>query len=136
MRLSIADYMRRMAYSIREGQYGNSPYLNIPYHLPRLYPSDPAQVVQDGPPSMYNEPGLSERTKNKKDIRRQGPRPTPVDWNEKYVLPVTVTNIGNPKEDVQGEPRNNTTPEGRNEDRDTIGFNPGELDHNPYKDLL
>lgn len=108
--------------------YQNSPYLNIPYYQQRTDPSDSSQMVMDGPPAMTNEPGRSQRGDPKNLIRfQQGIRPLVDSLVNKSTVPVTVTVMNEEKTDEQGEPRNDsTTPKGRNQNRDTIGFNPGE----------
>lgn len=134
MRLNIADYVRKLASDIEALQEGDSPYINIPYYQQRVDPSDPSWMIEMGPPSLYNDYDRKDRLKNKEDIRRQGPYPPLPDRLHKKVMPVTVTNIGDPKEDAHGEVRDNTLPGARNENRDTIGFNPGELNVNPFRD--
>jgi hypothetical protein len=104
-----------------------SPYQNIPFFQTKFDPSETSQELQLGPPSEYNDPDRKDRLKNVEDIRQnQGIRPEKDVWYNP-MLPVTVTNIGEPWTDAQGEPTNNTTrPGGRNENRDTIGWNEGQ----------
>jgi hypothetical protein len=131
MFLSIHQLLRKVAddISIRYG-YGEtseSPYINIPIFQTRLDPSDTKQVIQDGPPSMTNEPGRSQRGNPKNLMQFQGERPEVDSLINKSTVPVTNTVINEEKTNVQGEPVNDSvTPGGHNEDRDTIGFNPGE----------
>lgn len=127
----LHDYLRRVSASISErysnGQYGESPYLNIPIYQTRTDPSDTKQVIQNGPPAMTNEPGRSQRGDPNNLMQFQGERPLVDSLVNKSTVPVTTTVINEEKTDAQGEPANNsTTPEGRNQNRDTIGFNPGE----------
>jgi len=127
----VSQQIRKIAFLVSDdfGYPSESPYRNIPFYQTRMDPSDTEQIVQMGPPSMYDEPDPSGRIKNKKDIRRQGPYPGPIDPLRPLIEPVTLNKtVGDPKEDEQGEVSDNTTPEGRNEDRDTIGFNPGQWD--------
>jgi len=127
MRYCLSDVLRGYAHFVRTGQYSESPYINIPFFQTRMDPSDIKQDIQDGPPSLYNDPDKKDRLKNKEDLRRQGPRPGPTDPLIR-VQPVLVTEVGDPKTDEQGEPHDNTTPGANPEDlnRETIGFNPGE----------
>ncbi len=128
MLICVSEHLRRCARGIKEGQQGESPYINIPYYQTRMDPSDTQQTVQMGPPSMYNDTDKKDKLKNVEDMRRQGPRPGPIEPLTRIVLPVTVTVLDDPKTDEQGERSNNTKPRGDTEDlnRDTIGFNPGE----------
>jgi len=133
----ISRHLRDKAHELFQYiEASESPYLNIPIYQNRIDPADPSWMINQGPPSMYNGLGEDAEIKNKKDMHRQGPRPTPVDPLHREVeFPVTETIIGEPREDLQGGPWNDTTtPNGRNEDRDTIGFNPGELDGDPLVD--
>jgi len=127
MKISISDHIRSAAYLCVFREASESPYLNIPYFQTRFDPSETSQELQLGPPSEYNDTDKEDRLKNKEDIRQQqGDRPEKDVWDNP-MLPVTVTNFGNPKENEQGESNNTTTlPGGRNEDRDTIGWNQGE----------
>lgn len=126
---NVSGHIRRIANQLVADQKGNSPYLNIPIYQKKIDPSDPSWMIDQGPPSMYNEPDPERRIKKKlkKDIRYQGPRPTPVDplYSGR---PVTVTVHEEAKTDEQGKPRDNVPARGTSEDlnRDTIGFNPGE----------
>jgi len=105
----------------------NSPYLNIPIYQTRISPSSPGSDIQSGPPSLYNEPGRSQRGNPKHMIQFQGERPLVDSLVNHSTVPVTTTVINEEKTNAQGEPVNDsTTPDGRNEDRDTIGFNSGE----------
>lgn len=124
----ISYHIRAWAKKLAAEEYGESPYLNIPYYQQQTDPSDPEEWIQSGPPSLYNDSDRSDRLKNKEDIRRQGPRPGPVDPLYLHTHPVRVTVIGDPKTDAQGEPTDNVPGRGTHEDlnRDTIGFNPGE----------
>lgn len=137
---SISDCLRTVA-GLIASDYGNSDYLNLDvYTYPRIDNTVPSQEVQNGPPSMYDEPDSETRLKRqrKRDIRYQGPRPDPVDSLTNHILPVTTTNIGGAKENEQGEDRNDATaPRGSDKedlDRDTIGFDPGTLTFNPFGD--
>lgn len=127
MRCCISSQIRNLAICMAADEYGNSGYLNVPYYQPYTYPSDQADWVQSGPPSLYNDLDKEDRLQEKNDMRRQGPNPGPVD-----ILmsgrPVTDTIIEGPKTDAQGEPTDNVPGRGTSEDlnRDTIGFNPGE----------
>jgi len=131
MRVCMSDYIRKLANRLAADEYGESVYLNIPYYQQQTDPSDPSEWIQSGPPSMYNDTDKSDRLKNKEDIRRQGPRPGPIDplYSGR---PVTVTVFEEAKTDEQGEPRDNVPARGTHEDlnRDTIGFNPGQWDRN------
>lgn len=114
---------------------GDSPYVNIPFYQQRIEPEEDSKEIQDGPPSMYDDPDQTDRLKNKEDIRRQGERPDPIDWNDKFIKPVVETQFGSPFEDNQGKPVNDsTTPDGLNEDKDTIGFDPGETTVSPFRE--
>lgn len=125
----IASFLRKLA----EGNYsGDSPYLNIPIYQNQTDPSDSSQDIGMGPPSMYDEPDKSTRTKNKEDIRRQGERPLPTDsLNRDFDRPVTITTgIGLPRENLQGDRWNDTTDPGaqtEDENRDTINFDEGDM---------
>jgi len=132
MLIGFHDFLRKVATSIpklyRLGQDGESPYLNIPYYQTQMDPSDTKDVIQNGPPSMTNEPGKSQRGDPQTLIRfQQGERPLVDSLLNESIMPATQTVINEEKTDAQGEPVNDsTTPGGRNENRDTIGFNPGE----------
>lgn len=111
----------------------NSPYTNIPYYMTRIDPSDHKERVMPGPPSMYNDYDPEDRLKNKEDMRRQGPHPGPVDiFTKDYPVTDTVFPNDEVKTDAQGEPHDTTTPGGRNENRETIPFDPGALDIENY----
>lgn len=134
----IAGEIRKIAFMMGDEYSGDAPYLNIPFYRQRTDPADPSEMIDQGPPSMYDEPDpKQDRLKNKEDIRRQGERPMPRDPFEKHILPVRSTVIGQPRENLQGGEWNDTTePRGRGdfeEDRDTIGFNPGETNVNIYR---
>lgn len=100
----------------------------------------PTDDVGLGPPAMNNEPMNDDedgRLKRKQDIRRQGERPDPKDPLTRVVVPVTTTVFPeNIREDAQGHPNDTTLPGGRNENRDTIGFDPDELIGNPFEGEL
>ena len=132
MFVCIADRIRKVVRDV-VAQSSESPYVNIPFYQTRMDPSDTKQTVMPGPLSEYNDTDKSDRIKNVEDMRRQGPRPDPTDSLTRVVLPVTVTNIESPRTDEQGEEPNNTTPDGRNENRDTINFDPGTLNVNPFR---
>lgn len=122
----ISAKIRKMAAQVGGDGYGESVYLNIPTYQQQTEPEEDSREIGNGPPSMYDEPDKSTRDKNKEDIRRQGPRPGPIDSLIKDFA-VTETVVGEPRESLQGGPWNDTTtPDGRNEDRDTIGFDPDE----------
>lgn len=112
---------------------GDSPYMNILEYQNQIEPEPDSKEIQNGPPSMYNDLDKKDRCKNEEDIRRQGERPTPVDWMDYDSRPITDTTPTGYFEDAQGEPINDsTTPDGRNENKDTTGFDPGELEGNPF----
>jgi hypothetical protein len=131
--LGIFQYIRKAATSLTadDGYSGDAPYLNIPFYQERTEPEEDSREVGMGPPSMYNEPDDSGHLKNKEDIRRQGERPEPSDRMEKeYERPVTQTcPIGEPRENLQGGPWNDTTkPRGSDDnDRDTYAPDEGDL---------
>ena len=127
MRYCVSEILRGMASYLKTGQ-SESPYINIPFYQTRMDPSDIKQDVQDGPPSLYNDTDKKDRIKNVEDMRRQGPRPGPIDPLTRLIAPIYLDNVGEPKTDAQGESPDNTTPDANPEDlnRDTIGFNPGE----------
>ena len=130
---SIADVLRQAASKVSD-EYGNSGYPNLPtYHYPATTQNEPGTV----PESTKEGPDTSEdkqKKKRKDEMMMPGERPL-VDSLTIHVLPVTTTNIGEAKENEQGEAVNDTTtPEGRNENRDTIGFDPGTLTTNPFGD--
>jgi hypothetical protein len=112
---------------------GDAPYLNIPFYQTKMEPEEDSREVGMGPPSMYEDPDRSDRLKNREDIRRQGPRPQPSDRMEKeYERPVTDTSpLGEPRENLQGGPWNDTTtPKGRRDDegdRETWAPDEGDL---------
>jgi len=123
-------------------QQGDSAYLNIPFYQQRIDPSDPSWMIDQGPPSMYNDVQKSDRIKNKEDMRRQGPHPGPVDSLINHsTVPVTNTNYGNPKEDAQGEVPDNVKvrsrpgdeDSGEDNNRETIHFDPGTINVDPFK---
>ena len=135
MYVSVADQIRKVAFMV-DDNYSNSPYVNIPIYMNQTEITPPSIDTMNGPPSMYNDLDKSDRLKNVEDIRRQGERPDPVDWSTKDTKPVTETVLpgdGEGFQDVQGEPWNvTTTPDGRDENRDTIGFDPGTLNGSPF----
>lgn len=134
MFISIASRIRKIAFMVSDDYSGDSPYLNIPIYQQRIEPEPDSKEIGDGPPSMYNDPDEKDELKKDEDIRRQGERPTPVDWMDNGSRPMTDTLIEGPFEDTQGEPMNDTTtPDGRNENNDTIGFDPGTLNGNPFQ---
>jgi len=134
MLVSLSDRIKKLAMMVDENYSGDSPYMNIPYYQQQTEPEEDSSEIGDGTPSLYNDLDKKDRCKNEEDIRRQGERPDPVDWNDKDTKPVTETNFGSPFENVQGEPMNDsTTPDGLNENRDTIGFDPDELNVNPFR---
>lgn len=131
MRLCLSDRIKWVARSLVADQGGNSPYWNLPiYEMARLDQSQTHDEVQNGPPSMYDDTDPEDRIKNKTDIRRQGPRPEPHDPLTRVVLPVqdTVSLTDHYREDVQGKSNDSTLPGARNENRDTIGFDPDVVD--------
>lgn len=128
---SLSDRIRKLAFMVDDNYSGDSPYLNIPIYQQRTDPSVSKDVIQNGPPSMYNDTDEKDELKRVEDIRRQGERPDPVDWVDYNSRPVMDTTPTGHFENTQGDPMNDsTTPDGRNENRDTIGFNPGQLDVN------
>ena len=134
MLISLSDRIRKLAFMVDDSYSGDSPYMNIPIYQNQIEPEEDTREIGDGPPSMYEDPDQKDRCKNEEDIRRQGERPGPVDWNDKHTKPVIETNFGGLFEDTQGQPINDsTTPEGLNEDKDTIGFDPDELNVNPFR---
>ena len=106
--------------------YMNSDKVNSPIFEIRVEPEEDSKEIGNGPPSFYDDPPEDRKERSKKDMMRQGPNPE-VDIYEKDYLPVTNTLIEPPKQNAQGELSDNTTPDGRNEDFDTIGFDPGTL---------
>ena len=131
---SISEKIRKLAFLVDDSYSGDAPYLNIPIYQQRIEPEEDSSFIMNGTPSMYNDLDKKDKLKNEEDIRRQGERPGPIDWLDRHTKPVTETVIGTPFEDVQGKPWNDsTTPEGLNEDRDTIGFDPDELTVNPFR---
>jgi hypothetical protein len=89
-------------------------------------PSDTKEEIQNGAPAMTNEPGLSQRGDPKNLMQFQGERPLVDSLVNDSSVPVTNTVMNEEKTNAQGEPNNNTTtPEGLNDNRDTIGFDPG-----------
>lgn len=134
MYISLSSKIRKIAFMVDDDYSGDSPYMNIPIYQQSIEPEEDSREIQNGPPSEYEDPDQKDRLKNVEDIRRQGERPGPVDWLDRHTKPVTETNIGAPFEDTQGQPMNDsTTPEGLNEDKDTIGFDPDELNVNPFR---
>lgn len=134
MYISISDRLRKIAFMVGDDYSGDSPYLNIPIYQDRIEPEEDSTEIGVGPQSLYDDPIELRKRRRKKDIRRQGPRPDPVDIIFNHIIPVTTTNIGDPKENEQGKVKDTVTPDGRNENNDTIGFDPGELDVNPFRD--
>ena len=136
MRLCVSEFVSKVAQSMLPGDdsgYSESPYLNIPIYQKRMDPSDPSQEIGMGPPSDYNDTDPeTDKLKNIEDIRRQGVKPGLSDQLEYKTQPITVTVIGNPREDCQGEEYDTTTPKGRNENRDTINFDEGTLLGDPF----
>lgn len=132
MRVELHRVIKKLASDISRryssGQYGESPYLNIPYFQTRMDPSDTKQDLQNGPPAMTNEPGRSQRGDPSTLIQfQQGERPLVDSLVNNSNFPVTNTIISDEKTDAQGEPTNDTTtPDGGGQNRETIGFNPGE----------
>ncbi|MBD3261288.1 MAG: hypothetical protein GF334_06320 [Candidatus Altiarchaeales archaeon] len=147
MRLCISAHIRReaclLAHRVAESvQPTESPYRNIFLYQKRIDPSDPSWMINMGPPSQMNEPGRSQRGDPSKLIQyQQGKRPGPIDPLLKD-QPMLVTVPGNPKEDAQGEVSDNVKTKGRDslpdgwigedDNRDTIGFDPGTLNVNPF----
>lgn len=127
---SISAGLRKLAYVIDDlAHQSESPYHNLPLqYTKRLELSLPSEEVQDGPPSMYNDVQKSDRLKNEEDIRRQGERPH-IDYLERHTKPVTVTEFGNVREDVYGNP--GIMPM-HQEDRDTYSLADDQLTGNPY----
>ena len=137
MLLNISRYLKNAAARLTadDGYSGDSPYLNIQVYQQRTEPEEDTREIGMGPPSMYDEPDSSGRSKNKEDIRRQGPRPEPSDRMEKeYERPVTQTcPIGEPRENVTGGPWNDTTtPTGRGDDDNRETWAPDEGDLTNY----
>jgi hypothetical protein len=127
----LSDRIRKLAFMLEpEDYYGESPYLNIPIYQQRIEPEEDSKELGNGPQSLYEDPAEERKEESKKDMLRQGPNPE-VDIYEKNYLPVTDTVLDNPKDDAQGEVSDNTTSKGRNEDEDTIGFDPGTLIDKP-----
>lgn len=135
MYVSIAEKIRKIAFLVDDNYSGDSPYLNIPIYQQRIDPEPDSKEIGDGPPSMYNDTDKNDRLKNVEDIRRQGERPDPVDWMDYNSRPMTDTTPMGNFEDTQGNPINDsTTPDGLNENKDTIGFDPDTLNVNPFRD--
>lgn len=136
MIVSVADQIRKLAFMVDDNYSGDSPYMNIPIYMNQTEITPPSSDTGDGPPSMYNDTDPSDRLQVQEDIRRQGERPDPVDWSTNHTKPVIETVLpgdGEGFQNVQGEPMNDTTtPDGRNENHDTIGFDPGTLTGNPF----
>jgi len=122
----VSEKIRKIAFLLGDSYPSESAYINIPFYQQQTEPEEDSAEIALGPPSMYDEPDRSTRDKYREDIRRQGPRPLPSDRLIKDYV-VTETIPGLPRENLQGGSWNDTTtPEGRNEDRDTIGFDPDE----------
>jgi hypothetical protein len=136
MLTAVSQYIRKAAARLQadDGYSGDAPYLNIPIYQQRTEPEEDSREIGMGPPSMYDEPDRSTRDKNKEDIRRQGPRPQPSDRMEKeYERPVTQTcPLGEPREDLQGGPWNDTTKPRGSDDSDRETWAPDEGDLTNY----
>jgi|LAHU01.1.fsa_nt_gb hypothetical protein len=134
MYISLSEKIRKIAFMVDDDYSGDSAYVNIPIYQQRIEPEEDSREIGNGPPSMYEDPDQKDRLKNEEDIRRQGEQPGPVDWLDRHTKPVVETNFGAPFEDDQGKPMNDsTTPGGLNENKDTIGFDPDELNVNPFR---
>lgn len=134
MYISLSSKIRKLAFMVDDNYSGDSPYMNIPIYQQSIEPEEDSKEIQDGPPSLYNDTDRKDKLKNEEDIRRQGERPDPIDWLDRHTKPVVETNFGSPFEDNQGAPMNDsTTPDGLNEDKDTIGFDPDEINVNPFR---
>ncbi len=134
MYISLSSKIRKLAFMVDDNYSGDSAYMNIPYYQQSTEPEEDSKEIQNGPPSEYNDTDRKDKLKNEEDIRRQGERPDPIDWLDRHTKPVTETNFGSPFENTQGDPVNDsTTPDGLNEDKDTIGFDPDELNVNPFR---
>lgn len=134
MLLNLSYYLKKAADRLanRDDSSVGHPYENIPFYQETIEPEEDTREIGMGPPSMYDEPDSSTRDKNKEDMRRQGPRPTPTDsLNLETENPVNDTApIGMPRENLQGESWNDTTtPGGRGDDgdRDTVNYDEGGL---------
>jgi hypothetical protein len=133
MLISLSDRIRKLAFMVDDNYSGDSPYINIPIYQNQIEPEEDSREIGDGPPSLYNDTDKEDKIKNEEDIRRQGERPAPVDWMDYNSRPIIDTNPSGHFENAQGEPVNDsTTPEGLNENKDTIGFDPDELNFNPF----
>jgi len=131
--ISLPDRIRKLAFMVDDNYSGDSPYMNILEYQKQTEPEPDSKEIQNGPPSMYNDTDKKDRLQVVEDIRRQGERPDPVDWMDYDSRPMTDTTAPGHFEDVQGDPVNDsTTPDGRNENKDTTGFDPGELEGNPF----
>lgn len=133
--------LRKIAKKLLEAEYD---YVNIPIYQQFIDQSDVENkdTVQNGPPSMYNEPdnennGYKGELKKKEDIRRQGPRPgvrDPLLLNREDMGNPNNPDSVSPLENQQGEktrqPDRSPFKNYDEEDlqKDTIGFNPDE-DH-------
>ena len=116
------NILKKLSYSETDSPYNNS-FIYQTFTSP---PEDTADSVGMGPPSLYDNHG---EDKWKKDIRRQGPRPGPVDPLVKD-REISLADPGQPKEDVQGKAPDNTTPNGRDDEslqRDTLPVNMDEM---------
>lgn len=101
MLIPISSRLRKLAF-ILDGVGQDSPYANMFHYKRRTPQTTPSEDIGMGPPSMYNDLDKSDKLKNKEDIRRQGERPE-TDWQDRHIRPVTVTNIGDARENLQGE---------------------------------
>lgn len=131
--IALAERLRKIAFMVGDDYSGDSPFLNIPIYQDRIEPEEDSTEIGIGPQSLYEDPSEIREKRRKNDIRRQGPRPDPVDSLFNNIIPVTDTIHGNPKEDEQGKVKDTVTPDGRNENNDTIGFDPDELNVNPFR---
>ena len=130
MLYSLSDCIRKVAFMLEEEDYyGESPYLNIPIFQMKIEPEEDSKELGNGPPSLYEDPPEERKEDSKKDMRRQGPRPEIDIYDKSY--PIQNTIFDNPKEDAQGELVDHVTTKGRNENFDTIGFDPDELNDRP-----
>jgi len=144
----LSFYVRKIAAQLVASEYdqeGEGIYLNIPVRMDREDLSLDKDEERLGPPSMYEDTEQNDRLKNKNDMRRQGPQPGPRDQlHLDYPFTETV-HSESPREDDQGKEPDNTKAKGRSNDdtfymgvtedddnRETIGFNEGQLDFNPF----
>jgi hypothetical protein len=133
MYVSLSSKLKRLAFMVGDTYSGDSPFINIPIYQQRIEPEEDSSELVDGPPSMYRTLDKSDNVGDMEDIARQGERPGPIDILNKDTKPVVETNLGMPFENNQGESWNDTTtPEGLNEDKETIGFDPGTLTVDPF----